>query len=183
MTQGTQRTVSIGFDPRAQTNQDFVIGIGVFIIAVAFVFTTIPDIVGVYSGTSDSGDVAQVDRVAGTVLENESLETGTPNQIDGEGFNQTFVQEGLDNSSLGLRADDGYRFDQINVTIEPLEREGGQPRPLNLSGDGDPLAAGDRYDDQSAVTATRIVTVTDVDDDEYPDVDSEHPVRLVVRMW
>lgn len=178
MTWGAQRTVSIGFDDRGQTTQDFVIGIGVFIIATAFVFTTVPNVIDVTTGPVDSGDVAQADRVAAAILANESIRTDRPNEIDGGAFNETFLRGGVDDATLGLRATDDRRVDRVNVTIERLNRtDVSVAPPLNLSS-GESLAAGESYDGQSAVTATRIVTVTDIEGG-YEDV----PVRLVVRVW
>ncbi|MFP8953621.1 hypothetical protein ACLI4Z_11685 [Natrialbaceae archaeon A-arb3/5] len=183
MRRGDSHTVSAGPNQsraRGQTTQDFVVGIGIFILAVAFVFTTVPSFVDIQSGDVDSGDSAQVERVASAILDNETVATNTPNELDGEAFNETYVQSDINDEALGLRATDEQRFDRVNVTVESINRS--KEEPVNLSG-GEPLVSGDPYRDQSAVTATRIVTVTDIEEDEEYAIYDGAPVRLVVRMW
>ncbi|RQG90285.1 hypothetical protein EA462_09920 [Natrarchaeobius halalkaliphilus] len=175
------RSAAIDRERRGQTTQDFVVGIGIFVLAVAFVFTTVPSFVATPTGSIDGGDTAQIDRVAATIV--SDLETETPNELDGEAFNRTYSHHWNDENAtewLGLRTNaDGDRFDRVNVTVRNLALSGAD-EPVELES-GVSLAAGDTYRNQTDVRVTRIVTVTDIN--ESGDLEQGDPLRLEVRMW
>ncbi|RQG92504.1 DUF7287 family protein [Natrarchaeobius chitinivorans] len=185
MTRERPRTVSVGVRGRGQTTQDFVVGIGIFVIAVAFVFTTVPDFIATQTASIDGDDTAQVERVAWTVI-NET-ETETPNELDGHVFARKYIDKDDLEEPLGLRATDDHRFDRVNITVRALDA-GPDEEPLNVTvgvpGAGGPFAAGDEYDNEPAAQITRIVTVTNVDVGPDEPIDHEgEPVKLEVRMW
>ncbi|MCW8172625.1 hypothetical protein D8S78_10780 [Natrialba swarupiae] len=55
MSRERSRTVSVGLDERGQTTQDFVVGLGLFVLAVAFVFMTVPNFIATPTGSIDGG--------------------------------------------------------------------------------------------------------------------------------
>ncbi|MFC4543708.1 hypothetical protein ACFO5R_17415 [Halosolutus amylolyticus] len=161
------RTVSISLSDRGQTTQDFAVGIGVFILAVAFVFSYVPSLVTPYDSSVGGAETAQADRIADRIVEN-TTDSSTPNELNGSLYQERFadVPENL-TAVLGLRAsDDDDVFDRVNITIESLGDE-----PVD-----DEWSGGHTYDDQSAASSARIVTVDD-------GLDCDPACRLVVRVW
>ena len=165
MTRQRPRTVSVSIDGRGQTTQDFAVGIGVFLLALGFTVTFVPSLLAPYD-TVGSGDAAQADRVAATILENVS--TGeTSNEINATAFNESYEKESENLADdLGLRSAD-VAIDRINVTVTSLNES---------ESDFDGLYGGDDYDDQDGtVTASRIVTVEGED--------CSPACRLTVKLW
>ena len=168
MTRQRPRTVSFSIDGRGQTTQDFAVGIGVFLLALGFTVTFVPSLLAPYD-TVGSGEAAQADRVAATILENVS--TGeTPNEIDPDAFYEAY--EDSDSEALaehlGLRTTEGGNaIDRVNVTVTSLNESDSEFTGLH---------GGDDYDDQDGtVTASRIVTVEGED--------CTPACRLTVRIW
>ncbi|APX95446.1 DUF7287 family protein [Natronorubrum daqingense] len=151
-----QRTVSISLQNRGQTTQDFAIGIGVFILAIAFVFSFLPTILTPFDSSASGGQTAQADRIADHIV-NDS-EDG--NELDWE---EDVPDEEDFAGEFGLRESDDIVYDRVNVTLEEFET------------DQETIAdSGNDYDDQSAASSSRTVSETDKDCD---------PCRLVVRVW
>lgn len=162
---GRKPTVSVSID-RGQTTQDFAVGIGVFLLAIAFVFSFVPSLVTPFSSSVDSGDTAQADRIAAAIVENASDDPDRPNHLNMTKFNETAALSDEDLAdSLGLRIVDGTLVDRVNVTIENVSEN-----------EETVLAGGTNYDNQSAASAARIVTLQDTDD-------CTPACRLVVRVW
>ena len=157
------RTLSIGLEERGQTVQDFAVGIGIFILAVAFVFSFVPTIISPFAD-GGGAETAQADRIAATIV--DDLEEGEPNHVDLDEFDDTYSEESYDLvDKLGLRSSDGHAFDRVNITVTTI---GEEDPTVDLSG-------GDEYDDQVGASATRIVT--DVDGDCDP------ACKITVRVW
>lgn len=164
---GRQRPASGSPRDRGQTTQDFAIGIGIFLLAIAFVFAFVPTVITPFSG-APGGDAPQAERIAADVVGNLSTDAA-PNQIDGDEL-ADWDEGNL--SHFGLRS-----TDHVNVTVVSLEDD-----ENTVTVDGDRLAAGEEYDDQSAAVVSRLVTV--VDDDGDPVAECEDSAcRLVVRVW
>ncbi|WP_206335404.1 hypothetical protein [Natronolimnobius sp. AArcel1] len=147
---------------RGQTTQDFAVGIGIFILAVAFVFSFLPSIVTPYDSSIGGAETAQADRISDKALDN--LSTGAdPNEIDADALEE-FEDEHDMVKAFGLRtANSGNNIDRLNVTVQELDS------------DDDEWSFGDTYDeDQPAASSARIVSVDDDDEDAY---------RLIVRVW
>ena len=159
-----RRTIAVGLDERAQTTQDFAVGIGVFILAIAFVFAFLPSMLTPYDGSVGGAETAQADRIADRIVADAS--SGTANELNSTAFDP-FTKEDL-SEGLALRANESgdVVFDNVNVTVEDLEGD-----PI----DTDELAGGEQYDGQASASAARTVTV---DGGEC-----EPACRLVVRVW
>jgi hypothetical protein len=147
---------------RGQTAQDFAVGIGVFLLALAFVFTFLPTVMTPFDSQVSGAETAQADRIADRIV--HDLETETANEISGSGF---YTDENL-TEEVGLRSNDDVVYDRVNVRVETL---GGTVV------DSTQLAGGVTYDNQSAASAARIVTV------EGWESDCDPACRLVVRVW
>ncbi|WP_254767773.1 DUF7287 family protein [Salinilacihabitans rarus] len=175
---GRQRHASSSPRERGQTTQDFAIGIGVFLLAIAFVFAFVPTVITPFSG-APGGDAPQAERIAADVLD-ETATGSTPNQIDATAF------DGLDASDadeLGLRSTASGPIDHVNVTVVELSDADQEPIMVDIDGDGtdEPLREGPAYDDQSAAVVSRLVTV--VDDGDPVSECEDSACRLVVRVW
>ncbi|QFU82970.1 DUF7287 family protein [Natronorubrum aibiense] len=157
-----QRTVSLSLRDRGQTTQDFAIGIGVFILAVAFVFSFLPTILTPFDSSVSGGQTAQADRIADRLVDHLSEDADEPNSIDSDDFEEIDNSEKI-GDTVGLRT----AGDRVNVRIEYLDE----------SETVDDLVIGDEYTDQSAASSARIVTLEDNPDG------CETACRLVVRIW
>ncbi|WP_312910393.1 DUF7287 family protein [Natronosalvus caseinilyticus] len=165
MTRRRPRTVSVSIsrDSRGQTTQDFAVGIGVFLLAVAFVFSFVPSLITPFSA-STAPESAQADRIAGEIVTEYS--SGEPNDLDLAALEDDDPDE---LEKLGLRDTGSVRIDRINVTVVNATRD---PQ----------FGVGDEYRGQSAGSATRIVTVSNTS--AMPGgVDCDPACRLVVRVW
>ncbi|ELY42153.1 hypothetical protein C496_07138 [Natronorubrum tibetense GA33] len=156
--------MSLSLRDRGQTTQDFIVGIGVFILAVAFVFSFLPTMLTPFDSSTSGGQTAQADRVADRVVHNLSV-SETPNEIswnDADGLEDDQVER------LGLRTNqDNDSIERVNVSLQSLNGS------TTIEGFG----FGPEYDDQSAASSARIVTVEDGPDKCEP------ACRLVVRIW
>ena len=166
---GSQATsLSRRLRERGQTTQDFAVGIGIFLLAVAFVFSFFPTVVTPFDSSVGDAETTQADRIADRIV--YDLRMDTPNEIDGSRFQSEYAPESVDLAAkLGLRASssEDLTYDRVNVTINDF--------------DGDPvddvsLTAGEVYTDRPAGSAARIVTVTG-------EPECAQGCRLVVRVW
>ena len=161
----SSKTVTVcGFDSdRGQTTQDFAIGIGIFILAIAFVFAFVPTIITPFADAGGA-QTAQSDRITATIVDNLSEENS--NHLDTSEFDSQYGVESYELASdLGLRTNlDGETFDRVNVTI------------TRLGSDGDVQhSGGDDWDGEIGASTTRIVTTTGGDCDPA--------CKLIVRVW
>ncbi|MDF9746367.1 DUF7287 family protein [Natrinema salsiterrestre] len=161
------RTISISLADRGQTTQDFAVGIGVFLLAIAFVFSFLPSVITPYDSSVGGAETAQADRIADLIVHDVSTET--PNEIARGGFGSRYAKENL-TAELGLRASDSDNvvFDRVNVSVETFDGN-----PVDTS----QLSGGEVYDDQSAASSARIVTLDPASNKCDP------ACRLVVRVW
>ncbi|WP_248516142.1 DUF7287 family protein [Salinarchaeum laminariae] len=146
---------------RGQTAQDFAVGIGLFLLAVAFVFAFVPQVVAPYDVGVGPSESAQADRAATLIVGNLSVEE-RPNEISNASTSGYFAA--LDVSTLQNRT--GLPFSsRINVTV------------TNVTTD-DPVWSGGALhrEGREAATATRIVRTND------PST-CEPACELVVRVW
>jgi hypothetical protein len=157
---------------RAQTQQDFAVGISVFLLAVLFVFAYLPSTLA-----STDAEIEQqsyvADRLSASMLANVTAEDGA-NRLNGTRTTDFFAGHG---DTAAIRAN--YSLPSAanaNVTLETLDG-------ISCGIDGDEVtcppgggtavraAAGDPYAQRGGATTTRIVGL---DGDRY---------RLVVRVW
>lgn len=140
---------------RAQTTQDFALGIGLFLLVVVFVLTFVPSVLAPFGSVADDERAAQAERVAVVIVSDTT--------VDGERLllNHTDLQSELsplEPTTYGLPS-----HVQLNVTLHTLED------------DQQVASGGPSYTGQSAASWTRIVTTTDES--------CEAGCRLVVRVW
>ncbi|OIB57075.1 DUF7287 family protein [Natrialba sp. SSL1] len=175
-----ERTISVGTPDweRGQTTQDFAVGIGIFILAIAFVFSFLPSLITPFDSPAGGAETAQADRIADQVVANLS-DGAQANEIIDDEFDDRYTSGTELSKQIGLRAneDEEIVYDNVNISIERLNPQGEDGRYVNT----DELAAGDAYDDQSAASAARIVTV--IEEDGTPVDDCDSACRLVVRTW
>ena len=154
-------TASSGSTDRGQTTQDFAVGIGVFLLAIAFVFSFLPTIMMPFDSSISGAETAQADRIAGLIVDDESTEMA--NELNLSEFNYT--EDDL-TAEVGLRRTNGNTVDQVNVTVEDLDG--------NVVSDD--WTGGATYDNQSAASSARIITTTN-------DTTCDPACRLIVRVW
>ncbi len=157
--------MSLSLRDRGQTTQDFIVGIGVFILAVAFVFSFLPTMLTPFDSSTSGGQTAQADRIADKVVDELSTESESPNEIS---WDEMSDDETVD--ELGLRTNnDDDPIERVNVSLQSLNES------TTVEG------FGPEYNDQSAASSARIVTVESgsIDDDD----ECEPACRLVVRIW
>ena len=165
------KTVSISLSDRGQTTQDFAVGIGLFLLAMAFVFAYVPTLVTPFSTPVGGAETAQADRIAATLVDDLSEDTDGTNELNLTEL-ENLAEEGDPIKDLGLRSvetDDGQSvaIDRVNVTIHSLDESAGGDLPVTV---------GPEYDDgQATSSASRIVTVEGED--------CEPACRLTVRVW
>ena len=159
--------MSLSLRDRGQTTQDFIVGIGVFILAVAFVFSFLPTMLTPFDSSTSGGETAQADRVADRLVHN--LSDGTANEINGNQL-ENYDDDHNVSKALGLRTNqDGDPIERVNVSLQPLNER------ATVKG------FGPEYDNQSAASSARIVSVESgsIEDDD----ECEPACRLVVRIW
>lgn len=159
------KTCSISLEDRGQTAQDFAIGIGLFLVAVAFIFAFVPTIIAPFAG-GESGQSSQAERVASTLI--DQTETGEAhNELESVEL-ASMSGDSIDLAvDLGLRVagdDEEIAIDRVNITVTEID-----------SGD-QAFSTGDEYADQPSGSATRYVTTTDTGQ-------CEPACRLVVRVF
>ncbi|SEV97190.1 DUF7287 family protein [Natrinema salifodinae] len=171
------RTISVSLRDRGQTTQDFAVGIGVFLLAIAFVFSFLPSLITPFDSSVGGAETAQADRIADRVV--HDLETETQNEVSVSRFEDNYVNASDSDliERLGIRGDidEELTYDRVNVRIESINGSDTVAKT-----DGQKLAAGSEYDNQSAASAARIVTLDDKSDLEP---DDRPAYRLVVRAW
>ncbi|WIV67778.1 DUF7287 family protein [Natrialbaceae archaeon AArc-T1-2] len=173
-----QTPISIG--DRGQTTQDFAVGIGIFLLALAFAFSFIPTFMTPFETPVGGGETEQADRIAATIVDDLSVaDSERPNHVAGddlEEYEDKNSSELADDTVLGseLRTTedngDTVAIDRVNVTLTSLDGE----EVVNSTDDN-------YHEDLPSSSASRIVTVEDEDGDI---VDGCEPAcRLTVRIW
>jgi hypothetical protein len=143
---------------RAQTTHDYAVGIGVFLLTVAFVFSYVPTALGTIESGGTGSDSAIADRLSTAIVANLSID-GYPNRLNNSSVSTFFN----DSSMSTIRTE--YELRNSTLANVTLEYANGTAIP------GRDVHAGAQYADQQAATMTRLVVI---DNDRY---------RLVVRVW
>lgn len=151
---------------RGQTAQDFAVGIGLFLLAVAFVFGFVPQVVEPFETGVGASEAAQADRAGALIVGNLSVED-RPNELNHTATDRYF--DGLDADELRNRT--GLPFSaRVNVTVRELSDD------TLVSGATSTWAAGVSHrEGREAASATRIVRTTGDQCDPG--------CRVVVRVW
>lgn len=159
---------------RAQTAQDFALGIGFFIIAVAFVFAFVPSMLAFTTADPGAKASSQADRAAEGVL--RDLGTGErPNELNG-----TATAEYLNTSASEKELQDDLALPSIsfiNLTVRTLDDERVVIVPDPNGTDVELTAGRDYPERQPAAEVARVVTMTNDNNACQP------ACQLVVRVW
>lgn len=148
---------------RAQTAQDFAVGISIFLLAVGFVFAFVPTAITPLESGTGASEAAQADRTATIVVGNLSVE-GEPNHLAEDAIDDAFSAGGQFEDAEAIRERTGLPFSaRVNVTVENVTT--GDPERAdwtsgNVHREGQPAAAASRIvrtDGQSCDPACRIV--------------------------
>jgi hypothetical protein len=156
---------------RAQTAQDFAVGISIFLLTVGFIFAFVPNLLTPFDTDVGTEQQAQADRVA-TIVTGEITFDGEANVID-PSETDYFGASGLGNGGLEpIQNETGLPFTaRINVTVSPIGQDG------PISEGGTTLSAGPEFrQSQPAASATRVVVL-----EGNPDCDPG--CELTVRVW
>ena len=159
---------------RAQTAQDFAVGISLFLLVVAFTFAFLPNVIAPFQTDTTAGSQAQVDRLAADLVHEFEEEPGT-NQLEEQRLaDHLFGEDGefvRDEYALPFTA-------RVNITIENVQDQGDNV-PITVA--GEEATVGETYRDDPSVSKTRIVEVVDTNGDLVGDC--EPACRLTVRIW
>ena len=146
---------------RAQTTQDFAVGVSVFLLSVAFLFAFLPTVLTPFEAGPTAAESAQTGRVANAAHTNLTV-GGYNNELDRDAATAFFdPSPSGDDLRARLALPVGAR---LNVTVQ---NSTGAIVTLN----GTTLSGGERYNGQPAARATRLVT------------DGTETYRLEVRVW
>lgn len=153
-----------GMGVRGQTLQDYVVGIGLFIITMAMVLTALFGFLEPLSTGVDGEDVSETNRVSETVIQN--LSSGdSPNEL-----RAADVQSTMDRGISDLRERWGIPgTTRLNVTLTTMNGT------RIVERGGTKLAVGQNHGADSVATSARIVTLSDGA--------CQPACRLVVRAW
>jgi len=165
-------------DERAQTVQDFAVGISIFLLVVGAVFLMFPSLFTPYEqAIADEGPDSQADRIGMLIADNVTGDTDGANELTEEEVEYWFDNGDLD-GAVGVSSST-----QVNVTMTTLGTSSDQPVALNSTVAGtDEASVGPEYRGRDASTAARIVRLGDCGVLDSPD-DCETAYRLVVRVW
>jgi hypothetical protein len=155
---------------RGQTQQDFAVGVSVFLLAVFFVFSFVPTTVAPTDANTESESYV-ADRVADSVLADLTVPTEA-NVLDPDRAADFFAAHGTSGTIQANYSVADTR--QVNVTLDDLD---GVTVAVNDTAVADSVAggtvatAGDDYPGGAGVAATRVVRV------------GSARYRLAVRVW
>lgn len=154
---------------RAQTAQDFAVGIGIFLLVIAFVFTFLPTVFSPFDTDVGAAEQAQADRSSTFIVHNITA-PGEPNHVNETAAETFFNETGSDIDEIQNTT--GMSFDaRVNVTISPLEND------TVIDVGNETAVAGPTYDQgQPAVSSSRILVLDEVDE-------CDPACELEVRVW
>lgn len=170
-----RNSISVGglwTDERAQTAQDFAIGISIFLLVVGAVFVYFPTLFTPYGQAIQGEDTsAQAERVGMLIVDGGDKR----NMMTEEDIDRWFD----DDDPEVLQEEAGLAStSQVNVTVSPLSPE--ESDPIELQDHGDAVV-GHEYRGQDSSSVSRIVQI---DDSEIVAADEgDVAYRLTVRVW
>ena len=122
---------------RAQTTQDYAIGIGLFLLAVMFVIAFVPSVMGTFGAADSAERSAQAERIAAAIVDEAVVDDGRV-LLDADALDAV-----LDNpSTLGMSP----AARSVNITVETLDGE----RVMH---------GGDSYEGATADAWTRTISI------------------------
>ena len=195
---GTRRT---GDRTRAQTTLDFAIAMGIFLLAIAFVFSFVPTFVAPFAD-GDQELSAASDRIASHLAEGALADVDDPGVVR-ETCATPFFDSATAPGECGYDGDDtrthlgiGNRFD---VEVELVRNHEGEEAVLCLNGDGYVsheedddcddtyynVSTTETFGDRGSVTVSRRTVTIDGSDCDFDAVDDGEAcdVTMYVRVW
>jgi hypothetical protein len=157
---------------RGQTTQDFAVGVGVFLLTVAFVLAYVPTALPQPTADATASRNAQADRIADELVDNLSV-AGTGTRLNSTPTDCFFE---FNDDSATLQENFSLPTSvRANVTLQDLDGTAVDHDPLNGSAscvnDDFDVYAGSEYRNQSAGSASRLIVYNGT---QY---------RLLVRVW
>lgn len=159
---------------RGQTALDFAFGSSLFLLSLAFLFTTLPGIVAPFDAPNAQGDSLRTERVASqltTQLLADNRYVGQPTSLDAQ-CTTAFFNDSVNasscrfNQSASLQARLGLRdYNNVNITIRDTTGRIASVKGTTLVTGPEPSV------DADTTTMTRIVHLTG------------DPHRLTVTFW
>lgn len=172
-----RRKRTLQADDRGQTLQDFILGIGLFIVTVTFVLGLFPSFLSPFTTGAGGEERAQADRVAGAMVVNHSTDAGKTS------LNITELNRVLEKSQPELRERYGLpETSSVNITVRELDGS----RIVQYG--GSTMATAEQRRNQSSESSARVVTVDErtVDRSKLPagtDSVCKPGCRLIVKVW
>jgi hypothetical protein len=166
---------------RGQILNDYVIGIGIFLLTVAFVFAFIPNVLSPYfDGAQDGQPILaerSAERLAGQLLADES---SAPTKLDAQ-CTFAFFQQSTPGPGCGFGAgwsggEEEYLRDALGLdstvgVYVAIVDDSGHVADMTVGGTTESLELGDDSPGRSAISVTRQVILQD------------EPCRLRVILW
>lgn len=157
-------------DRRGQTLVDYVAGVSVFFITIAFILGLMPSFVTPYQSDAGGQDTAKAERIAETLVTNLSMD-GEPNRL-----NVTELKGVLALPRTDLATRYGLRdHEHVNITVNYLD--GSAYVENTTAPSGITLTSEVTYDGGNTGTAVRVVTLNNESATCSP------ACRLLVRVW
>lgn len=151
---------------RAQTLQDYVAGISVFVLTIAVVLGLLPTVLAPFQGGVEAADATAAGRIGDQLVGNLSA-GGAPNVLDATALSAVVAaDEGTLQTRFGLPS---HRH--VNLSLRTLDGSAYATDPAT----GDPLTSGGSAAGEDAASAARIVSVNATGCDPA--------CRLVVEVW
>ncbi|MCL9814335.1 DUF7287 family protein [Natranaeroarchaeum aerophilus] len=155
-------TTNFWTEERAQTAQDFAIGISIFLLVVGAVFAYFPTLFTPYGQAIQGEDTsAQAERVGMLI-------------VDGEEDRNVLTDESwVDEEGGQLQQDFGLAStSQVEITLTELEPDGEER-----------ARGGHEHQEQDASSISRIVQVNHEEFGDVNEDDCDPACRLTVRVW
>lgn len=153
---------------RGQTNQDFVVGISIFLLTVAGVVAFVPVVFQPFEDSTETSAHTQAEELATTIIKEQRI-GGTSNTLDYHALSAALTPS--EDLPPDLRAAAGLRYNNANVTITDGEITANiYDDPVFKTGSDVFLRS------QPTATVTRVVRF----DNESR---CQGTCRLVVRVW
>jgi hypothetical protein len=157
-------------DRRGQTLVDYVAGVSVFFITIAFILGLMPSFVTPYQSDAAGQDTAKAERIAENLVTNLSTD-GAPNRLDVTELTGVLALPQTDLANrYGLRD-----HEHVNITVTHLNGSGYVEN--TTAPPGITLTSDVTYDGGSSGTAVRVVTLNNQSATCTP------ACRLLVRVW
>jgi hypothetical protein len=158
---------------RGQTSQDYALGISFFLLTLTFVIGYFPSLLAPYDTGAGAAESATGNRVSEAVI--SEVESGrAPNDLNATKA-AVYFERNLSRShfreNLSVRTD---AF--VNISVRTLDRSA-VVEVFDPSGTPTELLGGTPYDNESAVTVSRVVTMRNAPATCRP------ACRILVRVW